>query len=167
MIILEGPDGSGKTTLGRRLSELHGLPLVKRGKQDAYLWVMSELSSWTLSGLKIYDRFALVSEYIYGPLRRDGIQTEFELEFSPTGQMMERFIQDSLIIYCRPPAERIALNVGRTAQPVDIGPITSRVIVAYDEWFSHVPHKLYDYTSDRPEDLNDIIHQHRVGWESP
>ena len=126
---------------------------------------MSELSSWTLSALKIYDRFALVSEYIYGPLRRQRIQAEFELGYQPTEEMMERFIQDSLIIYCRPPAERIAINVRRTAQPKDIGPITSRVIVAYDEWFSHVPHKLFDYTSDKPEDLNDVIYQHRLGWE--
>lgn len=165
MIILEGPDGSGKTTLGRRLSELHGIPMVKRDKQDAYLWSMSELSSWSLSGLRIYDRFALVSEYIYGPLRRKGIQPEFELGYQPTEEMMERFIQDSLIIYCRPPTQTIVRNVKETAQPQDIQPITLEVIKAYDNWFSHVPHKLFDYITDRPEDLNELIHRHRAEWE--
>jgi adenylate kinase family enzyme len=165
VIILEGPDGSGKTTLGRRLSQIHGFPLVKREKQDAYLWVISELSSWSLSGLKIYDRFALVSEYIYGPLRRDGVQPEFDLKFPPTEEMMERFLQDALIIYCRPSVDTIIRNVKETTQPKDIEGITMGAITAYDEWFSHAPHYLFDYTSDSPESLSEIIHRHRVKWD--
>lgn len=165
MIILEGPDGSGKTTLGRRLSELHGIPLIKRDKQDAYLWCMSELSCWSLSGLRIYDRFALVSEYIYGPLRRGEKAVEFELGYRPTAEMMERFVRDALIIYCRPPANVIIQNVMETSQPTDILSITRSAIAAYDEWFTHMNHVLFDYTSDTPESLNETIHQHRTSWE--
>lgn len=165
MIILEGPDGSGKTTLGRRLSALHGIPLVKREKQDAYLWCMSELSSWSLSGLKIYDRFALVSEYIYGPLRRGAKAVEFELDYPPTAEMMERFVRDALIIYCRPPATVIMRNVRETSQPTDIKGITTQAIGAYDEWFTHMNHVLFDYTTDTPESLYEVIHQHRAAWE--
>jgi Cdc6-like AAA superfamily ATPase len=165
VIILEGPDGSGKTTLSRKLSEIHNIPVMKRDQQDAFLWTMAEMSSWALVGLRIYDRFPLVGEYIYGPIRRGHVAPEFEMTYPPTVAMHTRFLQDCLIVYCRPPIETILGNVRETAQPTDIVRHIRRAITEYDGLFTHLPHVMYDYTDGKPEDLTPVIQQHWKRWQ--
>src|ERR1700759_845104 len=114
MIILEGPDGGGKTTLSKMLNAIYGFQVRKRDDQSAFLWSISEMSDWTKPyiSLRVYDRFPLIGEYIYGPVWRGG----GEPEFLNIDEVRERFLQDTLIIYCRPNIKTILRNCSITDQ---------------------------------------------------
>jgi hypothetical protein len=73
MIILEGPDAAGKTTLIQRLSGDLGVPIAQKlighdtqPLMDERSWVYASLEG----GFKrqLYDRHWLISEPIYGPV---------------------------------------------------------------------------------------------------
>jgi len=68
LIVIDGPDGSGKTTLARHLQEKHGATYHHdKGPPEAEDLVAYFLSLLARGG--IIDRFAL-SEMVYGPLLR-------------------------------------------------------------------------------------------------
>jgi len=81
LICFEGPEGSGKTTLIKRLCEEDNLPLWERPKeiekfkeeQGHYdLFVLNEMSilrciDWTKNDL-VVDRHPIVSEWVYSTL---------------------------------------------------------------------------------------------------
>jgi adenylate kinase family enzyme len=164
VIILEGPDGAGKTTLAASLSAIHKIETRRRIHQDPYLWALAEMTGWERDALCVYDRFPLVGEYIYGPIRRRNISTEFALDNLATTLLLNRLMQDTLIIYCRPPIQVILDNVATTGQPEDIQAKIMPIIQAYDEYFTSVPHLLYDYTDEKPSNLGPTIRAHRRSW---
>lgn len=165
MIILEGPDGGGKTTLAAQLADIHRIEVRKRDHQDAYLWAMAEMTGWEKDSLMVYDRFPLIGEYIYGPIRRGLLAVEFGAFRRSTAMLLNRFLQDSLIIYCRPPLSTISDNVMKTGQPADIMAKVHAIVEAYDAHFTLVPHVIYDYTDTPPDYLSPIVSAHRREWE--
>lgn len=171
MIAIEGPDGAGKTVLAKTLSISLGIPRIKREKQDPFVWTLSEMTSWNSTrGMRIYDRFPLISEYIYGPIRRGHVSEDFERV--RTSELLDRFYADALIIYCRPPYETIVHNVEHTPQPADIKAHTDNIIRAYDQFFFFDEPSgrftvVYDYTTHSvSERLLPIVHQHLEAWDS-
>lgn len=75
MIIVEGMDNSGKTTLIRNLRRR--FPLLTEGKSpdnpgERFKWWMKELNICLKDKSRIYDRF-VISEYVYGPIIRGDI----------------------------------------------------------------------------------------------
>src|SRR5689334_16478912 len=75
MIIVEGPDGGGKTRLISRLSSDLGLPVAQR-VVSAEAEAMTDLKTWVDLNLiegnvaVLFDRHRLISEPIYGPVLR-------------------------------------------------------------------------------------------------
>ena len=72
MIILEGPDASGKSTLARRLEQQHGYTVVKWDQTHTY----DQMIDWLADPQRgtdhvVCDRFPLFSEEIYGPILRN------------------------------------------------------------------------------------------------
>ena len=76
MIVLEGCDGSGKTTLAKILSRDLGLPIAERAvtsengppsKSELIKWTYKELADPTP---KIYDRFPIYSDPIYARITK-------------------------------------------------------------------------------------------------
>lgn len=119
MIILEGPDGAGKTTLKERLLEdldLRELPRACTSDNGP----IDFLASWVQSNLgakhqpnKIIDRHPLISEPIYGPLLRGGfVDTKFENTQWLWEQMSEIYAHH-LIVYCLPPLAVCLENIER------------------------------------------------------
>lgn len=118
MIIVEGPDGGGKTTLiNNTLVERTGLPVAPRVvSKDAE--AMTDLVKWTEENVRqgwqdvIYDRHRLISEPIYGPILRE----RFEQRFDNPEWLHEMFFElyhrvQPLIIYCLPPFSVVWKNV--------------------------------------------------------
>ena len=103
MIIVDGPDGSGKTTLIKEL----GIPVAPRfadsltgPKPKLGHLVRNDMNQWSRSKCKVYDRHPFISDYVYGPIMRDGVdKTLLTLD----REYYRYFLEKSLVIMCRPP----------------------------------------------------------------
>lgn len=72
-IVVEGPDGAGKSTLCRDLAYVFGMEVFHTGGplKDADEAV-SRVQRMKEAGAVIFDRVPHISERVYGPLRPDG-----------------------------------------------------------------------------------------------
>lgn len=117
MIIVEGPDGAGKTTLIRQLQKEFGLEVAPRVvSKNAEALV--DLKDWVAQNLedgfqyKIFDRHRLISEFIYGPLLRKEQQPGFDnivWAYSSLYNLYE--LVGPVVIYCLPPLETVRKNI--------------------------------------------------------
>lgn len=108
MIIIEGPDGSGKTTLIKQLAGVTQLPIAPRVvSKDAEAQV--DLVDWVEKNLKegfqatLFDRHRLISEPIYGPTLRAKAEPMFDNWVWLTNQFNRFYNIGPVIIYCLPP----------------------------------------------------------------
>lgn len=70
MIVLEGPDGSGKTTLANRIGHLWNVPVIHSpGLVPEFICSAMLHHASNPQEMIIYDRFWF-SEFIYGPILR-------------------------------------------------------------------------------------------------
>ncbi|MGH7954375.1 MAG: hypothetical protein ACREOZ_00280 [Gloeomargaritales cyanobacterium] len=106
MIIVAGPRESGKTTLANTLALALDLPiydysaqLQAQGKFDVQAIIQS-VRDWPYTTFGIYDDHPFISEYVYGPLDRQGILPDFHSsEIKP---IIQYLWDTAVIIYCRP-----------------------------------------------------------------
>src|SRR5690606_19728356 len=116
MIIVEGPDGAGKTRLVLRLAQdLHLTPERRVVDKDTNAltplkqWVNDDLASWPRKAL--YDRHRLISEPIYAPIVRGSMNDGFEDRLWFTLSFEQFQLMRPIIIYCLPPFEEVKHNV--------------------------------------------------------
>lgn len=109
MIILEGPDGSGKSSLLKKLTKRFELPIHNRFCTSEkgpiphlFREVYDDLRVWNEQPCSIFDRHSLISEYIYSLTTRDAeIDPQFLTSVAST--MLTKFAESSLVIMCLPP----------------------------------------------------------------
>jgi GTPase SAR1 family protein len=105
MIIVEGPDGSGKSTLVNRLSfDLNLESYHMGGKPRSGLEVLKRAakSTFLLTQPCVQDRSTLISECVYGWALRD---TSPYLDWREVKALLRAL--NPVIIYCRPPVEKL------------------------------------------------------------
>jgi hypothetical protein len=107
IIVLEGPDNAGKSTLGRKLSADLSMDLIHPGGPPKHIVEViarcqEQLLTFQLSTEVdfIYDRITCISDMIYRG--RDEYKRIFEIY---QGQL--RTAKNVIIIYCRPSDERV------------------------------------------------------------
>jgi hypothetical protein len=160
MIILEGPDNSGKTTLGKHLADAMKLQLIHGGGPPVDLNEALARVKLVMSYPKpaIYDRVIQIGEGIYGPIcnRKALFNTRTALS-----KLQSR--HTPLIIYCRPPTNRIITLEEKDFRPgEEVDHIKSikenqgKIIKAYDELFAEVPHIKYNYMTHTLADLYNL-----------
>jgi len=167
MIVVEGCDNSGKTTLIQRLAEeLKLLSITNRRKPQQRADVFHYTTDMVMLSLHystIFDRWQAISEPIYGPICR-GIGY---LESGDT-DFLHRVAQVAkpLLIYCRPRDSTI-LNFGERDQMAGVIENGPRLIAAYDReikyasrWF---PVVRYDFERDTYDSLRDQALAHLKG----
>lgn len=95
-IILEGPDGAGKSTLAKALAERIGWPIkVSEGKPATWHLTLERFRKYEALNRMIIDRHPIYSQQIYGPLRGDPeIPEEFIENFLDKGPK-------TIFVYCR------------------------------------------------------------------
>lgn len=118
MIIVEGPDGAGKTTLIGHLEQEYGLTREPRAvSSDVKLltpigeYIEREL--YRGFGWRLYDRFALISspQYMMTPDRT------FQYPLTEVDWLQLQYLKlakiNPVLIFCMPPLEVVKANVAR------------------------------------------------------
>lgn len=112
MIIIEGPDNAGKSTLAEKLSKALNIPVIHSVRPEKG-WKEKDVlyhSTWQLRPQEaILDRVYAISEYVYGRVIR-GKTALGELH---SEALFDLYNRPYLIIYCRPDDNVILDNKGR------------------------------------------------------
>jgi hypothetical protein len=112
MIIVEGMDNTGKTTLIQRLIRETGRgylsAMVSLGPSKTILeqfhWVDKQIALAKMGGpLTVYDRFLPICDVIYGPIVRNG--SLWGINHLIIDQLLKEV--NPLIIYCRPSDSKV------------------------------------------------------------
>lgn len=174
MIIVEGPDGAGKTTLIKALQKRFDLPVASRVvSKDTE--ALLDLQHWVDQNLAIgfqpciFDRHRLISEPIYGPILRDRAQPGFDniAWLTPRLRLLYWKVQP-IIIYCLPSINTVRNNVTEDDDnKVVYGRIDSIYSayvakIAMDRAMSNGPVYLWDYENTPINDESDPWFFHQI-----
>lgn len=140
MIVIEGPDHGGKTTLVKDLSERYSLPVAERvvGKDTESL--VPSLKAWTEDNVArgwqatIFDRHRLISEPIYGPILRNRPEPGFSDAWwlASMYRMFYGYCRP-LIIYCMPDLDVVLEGAAKDIenQPIAVRRNLTKIYSAY------------------------------------
>lgn len=165
MVIVEGMDNAGKTTLVQRLSaDLKLLVLNNRRRpqnKEEILDYVKLIRPLAAHFPVILDRYAPISEPIYGPICRS---TRL-LNPSDIEQLIATTVSmNTLVVYCRPTVETILLfkdDIPQMDGVIQHGPA---LIEAYDTAMEFLGNQLpvvgYNWQSDSYQDLLNTVRLH-------
>lgn len=163
MLIIEGPDGSGKTTLIKKLQFDLNLPLHKRfcnsdgsptqpdprrtdeqqGRDGLFYHAFQDTATLDAQPMSIYDRHTMVSEYVYGPIVRGELPREFD---SPSASRMIHLIASrSLLVMCKPPIDRLIASVAKQTHMDGVVERIRSIKAAYDALYVFWPGEKIEY----------------------
>jgi hypothetical protein len=180
MIVIEGPDGAGKSVLVKKLAKAFDIPIAPRKDRilpdnqgpidDICGWVDRDILNWGACELAIYDRYPLISEPIYGAAIRGEIPDKMS-----TGWMRARynsFRSMSLVIWCVPSYDRVRANVDKSEQMKgvtdEIDVIWAMYAVQANTWPG--VGMTYDYASANAQTqdthLFNLVRRHQISWRN-
>ena len=134
-VIVEGMDGSGKTTLVRQLDAYFGeqvivVPGYNRTpdpKSPMPQWWMEQLAVNRPGQFAMHDRF-FYPELVYGPVLRGSVNAEkWVLDY-----VLKFLRAHAMIIYCRPPTEVITRGIEVEDQMEGVKPHLHDLLIKYD-----------------------------------
>lgn len=131
-IIVEGPDGSGKTTLTKSLMVRYPLLYVKIVPSVGgppltlpQLW-LAELET-KRDGVPIHDRF-FYSELVYGPVIRGYMIVDIDLRET----IQDELRQEAFLIYCHVPIHTLRQNLDKNLQMDGVKEKLSELVSVYE-----------------------------------
>lgn len=166
VIIVEGPDGAGKTTLARALCEqlsaryehFGPLPQFKSHQDPSRLYAEAMLPAVHGHQHVVMDR-SWLSERPYGKICRNG-----ENRISMASQrMLERLAMrcGAVVVLCKPPIDRIIESYARRKQIeyASSEEIITKIYYEYNAFRTELPVCHYDYTllSETFHDLSECF----------
>lgn len=167
-IVVEGPDGAGKTTLMETLRATAGKRYFVMMRHSCRPYTSADAMRFydILRGVNqeltvLIDRHPCISEPIYGPILRG----HDLLEKISRERLLEMIEQScSRIIYCRPPERVIRENLSKQPQLAGVFEKIGRLIDTYDRAMhaigsrTGIPIITYDWTNpEHNVDLNKRI----------
>lgn len=173
MIIVEGPDSSGKSTLVEKLKDRlhlvhikpikHGPPVDAKDLYERAKHILMEATKHQKNNT-IVDRFGLIGESIYGPVCR-GKDMWVEIPDKKQEIFSAFNTLNPFIIYCRPPANIIANLANHEVKSYDtpehlktLKKNQALIIKSYDNYFANWKSYnffIWDYT--KPENYYDLV----------
>lgn len=145
-IVLEGPDGGGKSTLGEFLSiNLDARLQQGSGPPRTPDEIRQRASQYLRMTDTVFDRHPCISQPIYGTMRGVGA------DLPGDSLVREFYAQRPLVIYCRSvSAERHRVKDGEN--PAHVEMLTARyiqLVQLYDAWAMDHAHVVYRIGDDQ------------------
>jgi hypothetical protein len=185
MIVIEGPDGAGKTSLIKRLSNDLQIPIHERSANSDSSATLNEpgvtrganLAAWAYKDIitmpeqpfSIYDRHCLISEFVYGPIVRgylDPNMLSTTIHF-----LIRRMAECTFVVFCRPSNDEITKNIkfDAVSQGV-VGTNSLNLAYAYDalKMFWPGQNMSYNYQDRLGNGYESVLaacRLHRANWE--
>jgi hypothetical protein len=137
MIIVEGPDGAGKTTLVNHLSTKFDLPVNERVVDQDTKPLIPDMKHWVELNLrhglvwKIFDRHRLISEPIYQCSMGRTVQDGFNDINWMTARMLELTAIRPFIVYCLPPIDVVQNTLEQDVSNTAVVDFTHLIYPAY------------------------------------
>ena len=117
-IIVEGCDGSGKTTLVTKLTKSFAFPIHERAsssldgpRPDADVWALEDVNTMAKQPQSIYDRHPCISEPIYAPIVRRVRPIGLFAEPGFADSLRAMASEHALLVLCYPPFSFVRRNV--------------------------------------------------------
>lgn len=154
LIILEGPDGAGKTTLGEKLATMLGVPISNHGpyKGEGQIWMRyfdSMVPYYKGERHVILDRCWL-AEPVYGAVYRGGTN-----RIEPWQKRILNHVANSgsvMLVWCLPPVEK-CLEAFRSRRQLEMLDSEQQLRDVYFEYVKAAANEqgifnrtVYDYT---------------------
>lgn len=149
ILIIEGPDGSGKTTLANQLSRQTGYPIIHRSQpkteEEKKLMMGEYIQTIKANKNAIFDR-CWYSEMVYGPVMRDASVLSY-----PEMYELERLAAKAgaMIIYCTGPESALWMRCMKRGEDYITCRDTFKAIHKSYEDLMSVPHYIpvvrYEY----------------------
>lgn len=146
-IILEGPDGAGKSTLAMALHKATRLPIkASEGKPATWRLYIERLRKYEALDRMIIDRHPIYSQQVYGKFRDDP-----EI---PDEHLDNFFSRRDVFIYCRAINPRLSCHVPKPTDPPGhlefIDKNYESILAVYDRLASHCADVIYHEYRDLP-----------------
>lgn len=167
MIIVEGPDGSGKSSLAQKLCIDLPAPIAPKavsGEMNDIVDVQKYVDQHLDEGFRklIFDRFALISEPIYSAAMRKIEPRAGWMDYRWLSQAHSRMRDVApLVIICLPPIDEVWKNCQRDEFNKRLFPDKQRIAAVYWLYFNlaarNPAHIMYDYTKDNYTITRDFV----------
>ena len=141
IIIIEGPDGAGKTTLANKIQQQTGYMLLHRSQpktEEEKAKMMDEYLQVIKSGKHCSLDRCWYSEMVYGPVMRDASVISYPQMYALEQQLAKH---GGLVIHCTGPMQDLWKRCMSRGEDyiVDKGVFTE-IYDRYDELMNGVPH---------------------------
>lgn len=161
LIVIEGPDGAGKSTLIEQLraNSSQYYVIVRSGHppsleaHDRFVLGVRALSYIVKPEHVLCDRHQAISERVYTPLLR-------RVAFNPPG-LLRSWEEIDIVVYCRPQVLTILRNSKAQRQMEGVGDSLARIVGAYDQTMAVVEQHTrvikYDFEATTVDQLKGAI----------
>lgn len=168
MLIVEGPDGAGKTTLMKHLATAILWPVAER-VVDKNTNAMVDLKKWTEENVAkgfqplIFDRHRMISDPIYGPIMRPQSGRAEVYDIAWYASMAQMFWDaDPWVIFCLPPLGTVVDNLEFDEDNDAVRGNIDRIYRGYVSLAAHLEAlgknvMTYDYTTEHPDVITRVI----------
>jgi energy-coupling factor transporter ATP-binding protein EcfA2 len=172
MIVVEGCDGTGKSTLVRTLAKvldvsIHERACTSEGGPVSRLmhWAYDDVCTMAEQEFAVYDRHPLISEFVYGPIVRSKLPTGFD--GNATHNLIRMMAKEVLVVWCQPPLDAVRENLRVPPNKISnqmAGVIEhhARIHTAYTTMRQYWPGEsvIHDYT--KPDSLEWVVNTARL-----